>query len=84
MNVLITGGSGKIGSRLAIDIASRGWVPILVDLNQDSLASVSKSLDGKNHYCILSDITTQKGISNCIMESLDKWGHRCCCSCCIP
>ena len=75
MNILITGGSGKIGSRLAIDIANKGWVPILVDINQASLASVSKSLEGKNHYCILSDITSQKGISNCIIESLSKCGQ---------
>ena len=75
MYVLITGGSGKIGSQLAIDIANKGWVPILVDINKESLRCVSKSLEGKNHYCILSDITSQKGISNCIIESISKCGQ---------
>tara|TARA_S200000501_G_C20852678_1_gene756360 strand:+ start:1307 stop:2053 length:747 start_codon:yes stop_codon:yes gene_type:complete len=75
MNVLITGGSGKIGSKLAIDIAKRGWVPILADINEDSLKCVSKSLEDKIHYCILSDITSQKGITNCISESLSKCGQ---------
>ena len=75
MNILITGGSGKIGSQLAFDIAKKGWVPILADINEDSLARVSKSLEGKKHHCILTDITSQKGISNCIIESLSKCGE---------
>ena len=74
MNVLITGGSGKIGSQLAIDIANKGWIPILVDINKESLLFVSKSLKGKKHYCILSDITSQKGIKNCIIKSIKQCG----------
>jgi len=75
MNVLITGGSGKIGAQLAIDIANKGWVPILADVNRESLSNVSKSLEGRNHYCIFSDITTQDGIENCIIETINKCGE---------
>ena len=75
MNVLITGGSGKIGSQLALDIAKKGWVPILADVNRESLSYVSKSLEGRNHYCIFSDVTTREGIENCIIETIDKCGN---------
>ena len=72
MNVLITGGSGKIGSQLALDIAKKGWVPILADVNRESLSYVSKRLEERNHYCVFSDITTREGIEKCIIETINK------------
>ena len=69
MNVLIIGGAGKIGIQTALDIALKGWTPIIADVNSERLNNASKKLRKYKHYCILADISTQSGIKDCISQS---------------
>ena len=75
MNVLIIGGAGKLGTQTALDIAKKGWTPIIADVNSDQIKNASKILNGYKHYLILADIRTQSGIKECIKQSHKDSGH---------
>lgn len=66
--ILVTGGSSGIGRQIAIDIAQRGAVVVLVARDIDRLNKVAEMLDGTGHGCYSIDLTNQLEISAFVKE----------------
>jgi len=60
--VVLTGAAGGIGSEIAINLDQLGARLIMVDLNEDALASLNKKLNYK-HKILAQDISTKNGRS---------------------
>ncbi len=70
-NILVSGGAGKIGSAIVFAITEVGGVPIIADINKESLSQISSQLKGKQHVIIEADFTHEDGIKDCIKKSLE-------------
>ena len=76
--IIISGGAGFLGVQHAEAVAEAGGIPILVDINQESLDVVTKKIS--NDYQIQAlglccDITNKSGLSECLERIVKEFGH---------
>ncbi len=71
--VAITGGCGRIGSALAIDLLKHGYKVLLGDTNKKKLATLKKKIKSKNLETFSGDLTTRKNIDRFISFGLKKF-----------
>ena len=65
-NVIITGGAGRIGSALALDLVKQGHKVLLGDINKPKLLKIKKKLNSKNVEIFHGDLTTKTNIDKFI------------------
>tara|TARA_B100001123_G_scaffold433422_1_gene558118 strand:- start:331 stop:1092 length:762 start_codon:yes stop_codon:yes gene_type:complete len=65
-NVIITGGAGRIGSALALDLVKQGHKVLLGDINRSKLLKIKKKLNSKNVEIFHGDLTTKTNIDKFI------------------
>ena len=63
-NVIITGGAGRIGSALALDLVKQGHKVLLGDINKPKLLKIKKKLNSKNVEIFHGDLTTKTTLIN--------------------
>jgi len=63
--IVVTGGSGLLGSAFVRKVAEEGGVPVILD----------KKIEDKDVHSISCDITSQDSIKNCIDQILDAYGR---------
>src|SRR5699024_7421683 len=72
--VLITGGSGAIGSTTAGKFLDRGAKVVLVDINEDSLKKTSDELNNSNLAYVTADVTKSDDVKKYVDFTVDKFG----------
>jgi NAD(P)-dependent dehydrogenase (short-subunit alcohol dehydrogenase family) len=74
--VVITGGAGFLGLQYAGGILEAGGIPVLLDINPDSLADACNKLE-KDHSCqvmgIVTDITSKSSIQEAFSRIIDRY-----------
>jgi len=68
-NLLITGGAGFIGSRLATIAANEGWNVIVLDILSTGLEATAKSLESKGIEVNIGDIRDRSLVANLVGKS---------------
>lgn len=64
--VIITGGAGRIGEALAIDLIKQGTKVLLGDINIKKLKYIKKKIDSENLKIFSADLTKKKNIDQFI------------------
>lgn len=76
--IIITGGSGLLGSVFAKNIAKHGGLSIIADINHEAAVKVSNDIQAEypgRAEAIKIDITDKNSVSNLIDEAKKKFGH---------
>lgn len=75
--VLITGAAGGIGNATAVKFAENGFIPVLIDINEAGLRSVSDSLVGiaKDFLIMHGDLQDEQFLSKIISVTIEKYGR---------
>ena len=68
-NLLITGGAGFIGSRLATIAANEGWNVIVLDILSTGLEATAKSLESKGIEVNIGDIRDRSLVAHLVGKS---------------
>lgn len=73
--VIITGGGGGIGSRIAQTLASHHAQVVIVGRNADTLAAVSEPLRDAGHRCIdlTCDVTDPDQVDSLVSEVIERY-----------
>lgn len=66
--IIVTGGSGGIGSAVARSLAKKGARIVLIGRNYDHLLTTRNSLDGLGHEAISFDLSNTAGIEDIISQ----------------
>jgi len=74
-NILITGGSGRIGSALANKLVDEGHKVLLADINISNLKKVKKKLNSKNIEIFQGDLRKAKNIDKLIKFGIKKFKY---------
>ena|SRR5690606_9553490 len=72
--VVITGGSGAIGSHVAKLFLSEGAKVVLVDINKDTLEQLAKEIDDKNLSYVSADVTKASDVAGYVKHTVDTFG----------
>ncbi len=72
--VLITGGSGAIGSTTAKKFLDKGAKVVLVDINADTLKKTSEELNSSYLAYITADVTKSADVKKYVDFTVDKFG----------
>ncbi|RHX91299.1 oxidoreductase [Leptospira yasudae] len=75
--VVITGAAGLLGTKHGEAIASRGGIPVLLDINRSSLEKLTTDLKGRfgiQVHGFQVDITKEEEVQNCSAEVLKIYG----------
>ncbi len=73
--VVVTGGSGRIGSALAEDLLKQGYKVLIGDINENKLIKIKKKLKSRNIEIFSGDLTIKKNIDSFIsfgLKNLEK------------
>jgi NAD(P)-dependent dehydrogenase (short-subunit alcohol dehydrogenase family) len=72
--IVITGGSGLLGSKHAEAVAEAGGIPVLLDINQESLVRVARAIkNGKaDALYFRCDITNKTELNSCLNKIVKK------------
>jgi NAD(P)-dependent dehydrogenase (short-subunit alcohol dehydrogenase family) len=75
--IVITGGSGLLGSKHAEAVAEAGGIPVLLDINQKSLIRVARAIRniGADALCFRCDITNKTELNKYLKKIIKKFGH---------
>lgn len=73
-NAVITGGGGRIGGAIAHRLAGQGATVVLVDINEDSLASTTQSITkaGGVSHSVVGDVSSPEGVNGAVSAVLTK------------
>ncbi len=71
--VVVTGGSGRIGSALAEDLLKQGYKVLIGDINENKLIKIKKKLKSRNIEIFSGDLTIKKNIDSFISFGLKKF-----------
>jgi NAD(P)-dependent dehydrogenase (short-subunit alcohol dehydrogenase family) len=73
-NAVITGGGGRIGGAIAHRLAAQGATVVLVDVNEDSLASTTESITkaGGVSHSVVGDVSSPEGVDGAVSAVLTK------------
>jgi NAD(P)-dependent dehydrogenase (short-subunit alcohol dehydrogenase family) len=73
-NAVITGGGGRIGGAIAHRLAALGATVVLVDVNDDSLASTTESITkaGGVSHAVVGDVSSPEGVDAAMSAVLTK------------
>jgi NAD(P)-dependent dehydrogenase (short-subunit alcohol dehydrogenase family) len=73
-NAVITGGGGRIGGAIAHRLAGQGATVVLVDINEDSLASTTESITkaGGVSHSVVGDVSSPEGVNGAVSAVLSK------------
>src|SRR4051812_11674629 len=72
--VLVTGGARGIGASTAAELARRGAVPVLADVDEEALARTANSL-GPNVLTAVQDVTDYAACARTVEAVLDRHGR---------
>ena len=70
MNIILTGGNGRLGKSISTYLINKGHKVVIGDLNFEKI----KKSNRKNLYLYKSDLTKEKNIKNFIKFSIKKLG----------
>jgi NAD(P)-dependent dehydrogenase (short-subunit alcohol dehydrogenase family) len=75
--IVITGGSGLLGSKHAEAVSEAGGIPVLLDINQKTLVRVSKHIRNTNTDALSfrCDITNKSEVNRCLKKIIKILGH---------
>ena len=73
--ILITGGAGRVGQRLAEDLIKNGNKVLLGDLNKSKLVNLKKKINSTNLEIFAADLTTKKNIDRFINFAFKKFNN---------
>lgn len=76
--VIITGGAGLLGIKHVEAVVEAGGIPILLDINPDTLETAVASIRDTYNVEVLGlhcDITRKQAISECLREIVEKYGR---------
>lgn len=71
--IIITGGAGRIGSTLAVDLVKHDYNVLLGDINNSKLLKIKKKLNSKNIEIFQGDLTTKNNIDRFIKFGVKKF-----------
>ena len=71
--IIITGGAGRIGSTLAVDLIKHDHNVLLGDINNLKLLKIKKKLNSENIEIFQGDLTTKKNIDRFIKFGVKKF-----------
>ncbi len=72
---VITGGAGLLGQKHAEAIAQFGGIPVLLDLNGNSLPERLNERFGAKALALIADITERESLEHARTEILQRLGH---------
>lgn len=76
--IVITGGAGLLGAKHAEAVAEAGGIPVLLDIREDSLASVAARITtdcGVRVLAMRCDITAKSDVQQCLDRIVDECGR---------
>ena len=73
---IVTGAGQGIGKAIAFILASKGVIPVIVDINRDTAEQAAKELKntGKEAFAIKVDVSSVKEISDMVKTVINKYG----------
>jgi len=71
--IIVTGGTGRIGSALTADLVKHGHQVLLGDINNSKLLKIKKKLNSKNIEIFQGDLTTKNNIDRFIKFGVKKF-----------
>ena len=71
--IIVTGGTGRIGSALTADLVKHGHQVLLGDINNSKLLKIKKKLNSKNLETFQGDLTTKNNIDRFIKFGVKKF-----------
>ena len=71
---IITGGSGGIGEEAARKFAAEGANVLLVDLDEDKLAAITRSLGNSASY-VVADVSDAEATKTYVKAALERYGR---------
>src|SRR5690606_35632119 len=72
--VIITGGSGAIGSATAKLFLTEGAKIVLVDINEEALKKVVSDLDSPDVSYVAGDVSVASDVQNYVGHTVDRFG----------
>src|ERR1039458_876319 len=74
---VVTGAGGTIGSRLALELARRGYEVLAVDLALEATAELSDEakLAGRTVIAHQADVCDEESVSGYVRAAMERWGR---------
>lgn|SRR5699024_3663291 len=74
---IVTGGAQGIGKEIAIQLAEDGFIPVICDINEDTLEEAASSISQLGYSCdtYILDVRNKEKVFDVVEEIVNKYGQ---------